>query len=95
MVVILYYYVNFIIMYISRNEEGRGLHSIQHVENANDANLKSYVSREAQSDCLMAKCEGRITNWKLLDEETTWYGRPLQEARHRGMSELADEVKTY
>ena len=43
-------------LYTSRKEGGRGLHSIENVVHQEEQSLKSYVSRKAESDPLMAEC---------------------------------------
>ena len=47
-------------LYTSRKEGGKSLHSIENVVRQESQSLKSYVSRKAESDPLMAKCE-RLT----------------------------------
>ena len=47
-------------LYTSRKEGGRGLHSIENVVRHEVQSLKSYVSRKAESDPLMAECK-RLT----------------------------------
>ena len=61
---------------------------------AEEQSLKSYVSRTAESDHLMAECKHLIANWKPPDENA-WYKRPLHGEWHRGVSEVADMAKTY
>ena len=51
-------------LYTSRKEGGRGLHSIEDVVRQEDQSLKSYVSRKAESDQLMAECKRLIATWK-------------------------------
>ena len=47
-------------LYTSRKEEGRGLHSIENAVRQEEQSLKSYVSRKAESDPLMAECKRHL-----------------------------------
>ena len=67
-------------LYTSRKEGGRGLHSIENVVRQEDRSLKSYVSRKAESDLLMAECKCLIAAWKEPDEAAAWYEKPLHGA---------------
>ena len=60
-------------LYTSRKEEGRGLHSIENAVRQEEQSLKSYVSRKAESDPLMAECKRLIATWKEPDEAAAWY----------------------
>ena len=51
-------------LYTNRKEEGRGLHSIENVVRQKEQSLKSYVSRKADSDSLMAERKRLIATWK-------------------------------
>ena len=82
-------------LYTNRKEGGRGLHSIAHVVKAEEQSLKSYVSRKAETDHLMAECKRLVASWKPPDEESKWYEKPLHGAWHKGVSEVADMAKTY
>ena len=81
-------------LYTSRKEGGRGLHSIGDVVNQEEQSLKSYVSRKAESDPLMAEYKRFIAIWKKTDEAAAWYEKPLHGAWHKSMSEVADMART-
>ena len=81
-------------LYTSRKEGGRGLHSIENVVHQEEQSLKSYVSRKAESDPLMAECKRLIAIWKEPDEAAAWYEKPLHGAWHKGVSEVADMACT-
>ena len=51
-------------LYTSRKEGGKSLHSIENVVRQESQSLKSYVSRKAESDPLMAECKHLIAIWK-------------------------------
>ena len=67
-------------LYTSRKEGGRGLHSIENVVLQEEQSLKSYVSRKAEGDPLMAECNHLIAIWKKPDEAAAWYDKPLHGA---------------
>ena len=46
--------------YASKKEGGSGRHSIENVVHQEKQSLKSYVSRKAESDPLMAECKRLI-----------------------------------
>ena len=60
-----------------------------------EQSLKSYVSRKAESDPLMAECKRLIAIRKEPDEAAAWYEKPLHGAWHKGLSEVADMTHTY
>ena len=66
------------------------MHSIENVVHQEEQSLKSYVSRKAESDPLMAECKRLIAIWKEPDEAGAWYEKPLHGAWHKGVSEVAD-----
>ena len=78
-----------------RKEGGRGRHSIDNVVPQEEQSLKSYVSRKAESDPLMAECKRLIATWKAPDEVAAWYEKSLHGAWHKGVSEAADMALTY
>ena len=82
-------------LYTSRKEGGRGLHSVENVAHQEEQSLKSYVSRKAKSDSLMAECKRLIAIWKEADEVAAWCKKPLHGAWHKGVSEVADMARTY
>ena len=51
-------------LYTSRKEKGRDLHSIENVVHQEEHSLKSYFSRKAESDPLMAECKRLIITWE-------------------------------
>ena len=71
------------------------MHSIENVVHQEEQSLKSYVSRKAESDPLMAECKRLIATWKDPDEATAWYEKHLKGAWHKGVSEIADLARTY
>ena len=44
-------------LYTSRKKGGRGLHSIKNVVHQKEQSMKTYVSRKAESDPMMAECK--------------------------------------
>ena len=82
-------------LYTSRKEGGRSLHSIENVVRQEEQSLKSYVNKKAESDPLMAECKRLIATKKDPDETSAWYQKPLHGAWHKGVSEVADMVRTY
>ena len=67
-------------LYTSRKDGGRGLRSIENVVHQEEQSLKSYVSRRAESDPLMAECKRLIATSKEPDEAAAWYEKPLHGA---------------
>ena len=59
-----------------------------------DQSLKSSVSRKTEIDPLMADCECLTATWKNPDEAAAWYEKPLQDALHKSVSEVADMPRT-
>ena len=82
-------------LYTSWKEGGRGLQIIENVVHQEEQSLKSYVSRKAENDPLMAEYKRLIATWKELAEAATWYAKPLHGAWHKGVSEVADMARTY
>ena len=60
-----------------------------------EQSLKSYVSRKAETDTLVAECKRFITTWKDPDEAAAWYEKLLHGAWHKGVTEFADMAHTY
>ena len=75
-------------------KERKGLHGIENFVRQKEQSLKSYVSRKAESDPLMAECKCLIATWKEPDEAAAWYEKPLHGAWHKGVSEVADMACT-
>ena len=71
------------------------MHSIENVVHQEEQSLKSYVSRKADSDPLMAECKRLIATWKEPDEAAAWYERLLHGVWHKSVSEVADMARTY
>ena len=82
-------------LYTSRKEGKKGQHSIEKIVRQEEPSLKSYVSRKAKSDLLMAECKRLMATWKEPDEAAAWYEKPLHGAWHKGVSEVADMARTY
>ena len=82
-------------LYANRKQGGRGLYSIENVVCQEEQSLKSYVSRKADSDPLMAECKCFIATWKEPDEAAAWYERLLHGVWHKSVSEVADMARTY
>ena len=82
-------------LYTSRKEGGRGLHSIKDVLHQEEQSLKSYVSKKAEGDPMMAEFKRLIAIWKEPDEAVAWYEKPLHGAWHKGVLEVADTALTY
>ena len=57
--------------------------------------MKSYVSRKAERDPLMAKCRSFIATWKKPDKAAVWYEKPLHGPWHKGVSEVTYMVILY
>ena len=81
-------------LYTSIKEGGRGLHSIENVVHQEEQSLKSYVSRKADSDPLMAECKRLLATWKEPDKAAAWYKKPCM-APGTKVSEVADMARTY
>ena len=81
-------------LYTNRMEGERGLHSIENVVRQEEQSLKSYVSRKAENDPLMAQCKHLIATRKEPDEAATWYEKLLHGTWHKGVSEVADMART-
>ena len=82
-------------LYTSRKKGRRGLHSIENVVHQEEQSLKSYVSRKAESDSLMAECKRFIASWNKPDVAVACYEKPLHSAWHKGVSEVAELALTY
>ena len=78
-----------------RKEEGVCTASKMLCAKKNKQSLKSYVSRKAESDPLMAECKRLIATWKEPDETAAWYEKFLHVAWHKGVSEVVDMTRTY
>ena len=71
------------------------MHNIFNAVHQEEQNLKSYVSRKAESDPLMAECKRLIAIWKEPDEAAARYEKLLHGAWYKGVSEVADMAHTY